>query len=73
MRANTGVDNPDERRFDHAKEFKGNKSHLPNKPCAACGRLMTWRKSWSKNWQNVKYCSERCRRSGGKSGDRNHP
>ncbi|NDH83213.1 MAG: DUF2256 domain-containing protein, partial [Burkholderiaceae bacterium] len=23
--------------------FKGNKSYLPSKPCAACGRVMTWR------------------------------
>ncbi|MFM8257661.1 MAG: DUF2256 domain-containing protein, partial [Polynucleobacter sp.] len=28
--------------------FKGNKSYLPSKPCAACGRVMTWRKSWAK-------------------------
>ena len=42
--------------------FKGNKSHLPSKPCLCCGRAMTWRKAWEKNWDNVKYCSERCRR-----------
>jgi hypothetical protein len=32
-----------------------------------CGREMTWRKSWAKNWEEVKYCSERCRKqsSGG--------
>ncbi|MDT7849826.1 DUF2256 domain-containing protein [Methylophilus sp. VKM B-3414] len=23
---------------------------------------MTWRKAWAKNWEKVKYCSERCRR-----------
>ncbi|WP_338657571.1 DUF2256 domain-containing protein [Methylophilus sp. DW102] len=23
---------------------------------------MTWRKAWAKNWEQVKYCSERCRR-----------
>jgi len=44
--------------------FRGNKQSLPSKPCAACGRPMTWRKSWAKNWDSVKYCSERCRRGG---------
>lgn len=41
--------------------FKGNKQDLPQKPCAVCGRAMTWRKSWAKNWDSVLYCSERCR------------
>jgi hypothetical protein len=44
--------------------FKGNKSALPSKPCMACGRDMTWRKSWAKNWDEVKYCSDACRRRG---------
>lgn len=33
------------------------------KVCAVCGREMEMRKSWKKNWEDVKYCSERCRRS----------
>ena len=41
--------------------FKGNKSSLPSKTCVACGREMTWRKSWAKNWDDVKYCSDACR------------
>ena len=41
--------------------FKGNKSALPSKPCVACGRDMSWRKSWAKNWEAVKYCSDACR------------
>ena len=41
--------------------FKGNKSALPSKPCVACGRDMSWRKSWAKNWGEVKYCSDACR------------
>ena len=32
------------------------------KVCAACGRQMTWRKSWAANWERIRYCSERCRR-----------
>jgi hypothetical protein len=43
--------------------FKGNKSTLPEKPCVVCGRAMTWRKAWAKNWDDVKYCSDRCRKS----------
>jgi hypothetical protein len=42
--------------------FKGNKSTLPSKPCVACGRPMSWRKAWAKNWDQVRYCSEACRR-----------
>jgi hypothetical protein len=37
-----------------APRYKGNKSSLPSKPCAACGREMTWRKRWAKNWAQVK-------------------
>ncbi|MEI8169779.1 MAG: DUF2256 domain-containing protein [Rhodoferax sp.] len=40
--------------------FKGNKSSLPSKTCQTCGRAMTWRKSWAKNWDEVKYCSDAC-------------
>ena len=47
-----------------APSFKGNKASLPSKPCVACGRAMTWRKAWAKNWADVKFCSERCRRQG---------
>ncbi|AYQ28178.1 MULTISPECIES: DUF2256 domain-containing protein [unclassified Polaromonas] len=42
-------------------DFKGNKQSLPSKPCAVCGRTMTWRKSWAKNWASVLYCSDACR------------
>jgi hypothetical protein len=45
------------------QDFKGNKSFLPSKPCAACGRPMSWRKAWAKNWESVLYCSEACRRN----------
>jgi hypothetical protein len=42
------------------KDFKGNKASLPSKPCVVCGRTMTWRKSWAKNWESVLYCSNAC-------------
>lgn len=32
------------------------------KTCASCGRVMTWRKAWAKNWDEVRYCSDACRR-----------
>ena len=41
---------------------RGNKAALPSKPCAVCGRPMSWRKAWAKNWDAVRYCSEACRK-----------
>ncbi len=38
------------------------KSDLPEKICPVCQRPFTWRKKWAKVWENVIYCSERCRR-----------
>lgn len=32
------------------------------KPCAVCGRTITWRKKWERAWPEVKYCSAACRR-----------
>lgn len=43
------------------------KSDLPTKICTVCGKPYTWRKKWAKVWTEVKYCSERCRRTKGKS------
>ncbi|QJP99086.1 hypothetical protein RB25_18220 [Herbaspirillum rubrisubalbicans] len=45
-----------------ATGHRGNKAHLPSKPCAVCGLPMTWRRCWAKNWEQVKYCSQACRR-----------
>lgn len=30
---------------------------------------MTWRRSWARNWDQVRYCSDRCRRRGAKPVD----
>lgn len=38
------------------------KADLPQKTCPTCGRPFSWRKKWEKVWDEVKYCSERCRR-----------
>lgn len=37
------------------------KGDLPRKTCTACGREMVWRKAWAKVWDEVKFCSDRCR------------
>ncbi|MEO9780984.1 MAG: DUF2256 domain-containing protein [Sedimentitalea sp.] len=42
---------------------KVRKSELPTKTCSVCCRPFTWRRKWSRNWDEVRYCSERCRRS----------
>lgn len=37
------------------------KSDLPEKVCATCGRPFTWRKKWARVWDEVRFCSDRCR------------
>ncbi|WP_084722321.1 DUF2256 domain-containing protein [Photobacterium aquae] len=39
------------------------KTYLPRKVCEVCSRPFTWRKKWKNCWDEVKYCSQRCRRS----------
>ncbi|MGA0343280.1 MAG: DUF2256 domain-containing protein [Arenicellales bacterium] len=39
------------------------KSELPQKICEHCKRPFTWRKKWERCWEEVRYCSERCKRS----------
>ncbi|MDF2442596.1 MAG: hypothetical protein JWR01_799 [Subtercola sp.] len=33
-----------------------------DKTCASCGRRIEWRKKWERNWDEVAYCSDACRR-----------
>ena len=37
---------------------------LPTKPCARCGRTITWRKAWERDWPSVRWCSAGCRSRG---------
>ncbi len=30
--------------------------------CASCGRRITWRKKWARNWETIRYCSDACRK-----------
>ncbi|MDV4143864.1 MULTISPECIES: DUF2256 domain-containing protein [Shimia] len=39
------------------------KPSLPQKTCATCGRPFTWRRKWRAVWDEVRFCSERCRRN----------
>ncbi|MCW5756925.1 MAG: DUF2256 and DUF3253 domain-containing protein [Phycisphaeraceae bacterium] len=32
------------------------------KICETCGRSFSWRKKWERNWDEVRYCSDLCRR-----------
>jgi hypothetical protein len=46
------------------------KSDLPSKPCAVCGRMFSWRRKWARTWEEVRYCSERCRGERGRAAQR---
>ncbi|NPU66514.1 DUF2256 domain-containing protein [Bradyrhizobium sp. 83012] len=37
------------------------KADLPTKTCAACSRPFAWRRKWARDWDEVKFCSDRCR------------
>ena len=37
------------------------KQYLPNKLCIVCNKPFSWRKKWEKVWEEVKYCSDKCR------------
>ncbi|MDX2190995.1 MAG: DUF2256 domain-containing protein [Bacteroidota bacterium] len=43
------------------------KHHLPFKICVCCNKPFAWRKKWEKCWNEVKYCSDQCRKSNQKS------
>ena len=40
------------------------------KTCASCGRRIEWRAKWARDWEQVKYCSDACRRHGVTAEDR---
>jgi hypothetical protein len=37
------------------------KGDLPRKTCVVCGRPFAWRKKWSRVWDEIQTCSDRCR------------
>ena len=38
-------------------------SKIESKTCATCGRVIEPRQKWAKNWDEIKYCGEKCRRN----------
>lgn len=32
------------------------------KRCQTCGREITWRRKWARDWEQVRYCSTPCKR-----------
>jgi len=39
------------------------KTQLPEKICLHCQRPFTWRKKWQRCWQEVRFCSQRCKQT----------
>ncbi|MBX9769329.1 MAG: DUF2256 and DUF3253 domain-containing protein, partial [Bdellovibrionales bacterium] len=35
---------------------------IESKSCESCGREIEYRKKWARDWENVKFCSDECRR-----------
>ncbi|MBL6865632.1 MAG: DUF2256 domain-containing protein [Flavobacteriales bacterium] len=33
----------------------------PDRTCAVCEKPFSWRKKWESCWDEVRYCSKRCR------------
>ena len=52
----------DSGRVQHPDRVAQRKQDLPTKPCVSCGRVITWRKAWERNWESVRYCSDACRK-----------
>jgi hypothetical protein len=38
------------------------KENLPFKICKVCKKPFYWRKKWERDWENVEYCSNRCKK-----------
>ena len=36
---------------------------VKSKICESCGREIEYRKKWARSWEDVKYCSDECRRN----------
>lgn len=39
------------------------------KTCAGCGRRVQWRRKWAQDWDEIRWCSQACRRRGRTSAD----
>jgi hypothetical protein len=41
-----------------------------DKTCVSCGRRIEWRKKWERSWDEIRYCSDACRRNKVSASDR---
>ncbi|WP_366509815.1 DUF2256 domain-containing protein [Bosea sp. (in: a-proteobacteria)] len=62
--ATTHTDLPCQRTKRRARMRR--KIDLPSKKCPVCRRQFSWRRKWARNWEQVTYCSKRCRDTKGK-------
>ncbi|WP_349771119.1 DUF2256 domain-containing protein [Alienimonas chondri] len=47
----------------NAEPRRPSKGDLPTKTCPVCERPFSWREKWERDWEQVRYCSEACRRA----------
>ncbi|MDB4152795.1 DUF2256 domain-containing protein [Flavobacteriaceae bacterium] len=38
------------------------KTNLSTKICPSCERPFSWRKKWERDWEQVIYCSKKCKK-----------
>ncbi|WP_189643613.1 DUF2256 domain-containing protein [Deinococcus piscis] len=54
------------------KHVNGKATQLPSerasKVCPVYGLPFSWRRRWERDWDNVRYCSDRCRAAKGQAG-----
>ena len=53
-----------------AHRQRATSTSVQEKTCSACGRRIEWRAKWASNWDEVRYCSDACRRRGVSASDR---
>ena len=53
-----------------AKDKAIKKENLPQKLCLVCYRPFTLLKKWKKVWEEVKYCSDACKKKKNKASDK---
>ncbi len=46
---------------DRKPKSQATTAEHPDKSCATCGRTITWRKKWERDWDNIRFCSDACR------------
>ena len=52
------------RRIANTEAPEADRAETTGKVCAVCGRRITWRAKWARDWEQVRYCSAACHRDG---------